>query len=31
MIDRLLPLFESEPLLGSLWIVDDRKVRVRPG
>ena len=31
MIDRLLPLLESEPLLGSLWIVDDRKVRIRPG
>ncbi|MBC8115819.1 MAG: DUF5615 family PIN-like protein [Candidatus Saccharimonas sp.] len=31
MIDRLLPLFDTESLPGSLWIVDDHQVRIRPG
>ena len=31
MIDRLLPLLDTESLPGSLWIVDDHQVRIRPG
>lgn len=26
---KALPLLESEPLIGKLWIVDERKVRIR--
>ena len=28
---RLLTLFEREPLVGHLWIVEDHQVRVREG
>lgn len=31
MIGRLLPLLETEFLSGSLWIVDEHQVRIRPG
>jgi len=26
---KVLPLFETEPLSGKLWIVDESKVRIR--
>lgn len=26
---KALPLLESEPLVGKLWIVDEKKVRIR--
>jgi len=26
---RLLPIFEQEPINGRLWIVDERRVRIR--
>lgn len=26
---KALPLLESEPLIGKLWIVDEKKVRIR--
>ena len=26
---KALPLLESEPLIGKLWIVDENKVRIR--
>lgn len=26
---KALPLFESEPLIGKLWVVDETKVRIR--
>ena len=29
LVQRLLPLLESEPLAGKLWIVDETTVRVR--
>jgi predicted nuclease of predicted toxin-antitoxin system len=28
-ISRLLPVLQSEELLGRLWIVDDRRIRIR--
>lgn len=28
---RIAPLFDSEPLSGHLWIVDERQLRIRPG
>ncbi len=28
-IMRLLPLLSTEPLSGKLWIVDDRRIRIR--
>lgn len=30
LLARLLPLLQSEPLPGRLWIVDDHTVRIRP-
>ena len=29
VLQRLLPLLESEPLAGKLWIVEEASVRVR--
>jgi predicted nuclease of predicted toxin-antitoxin system len=29
MLQRIIPLFETEPLVGHLWIVDEHQVRVR--
>lgn len=29
VIQRLLPLFKTEPLAGYLWLVDEDRVRVR--
>ena len=29
VLQRLLPVLESEPLLGKLWIVEEASVRVR--
>jgi predicted nuclease of predicted toxin-antitoxin system len=26
---RVMPLLEREPLTGQLWIVDDRRIRIR--
>jgi hypothetical protein len=26
---KVIPLLESEPLAGKLWIVDENKVRIR--
>ncbi len=26
---KVLPLLESEPLIGKLWVVDENKVRIR--
>jgi len=31
MITRIIPLLETEPLTGKLWIVDDSRVRIRDG
>ena len=31
LVRTLLPLFETEPLVGRLWIVDETGVRVRGG
>jgi hypothetical protein len=28
-IRRLLELLDKEPLAGSLWIVEDRRIRIR--
>jgi predicted nuclease of predicted toxin-antitoxin system len=29
LLHRLLPIMEEEPLTGSLWIVDEHRVRIR--
>ncbi len=29
ILERLLPMFEQEPLNQRLWIVDEQKVRIR--
>jgi len=29
VLGRILPLFDSEPLVGHLWIVDERQIRIR--
>jgi len=29
-VRRILPLLKSEPLAGSLWIVEDHRVRIHP-
>jgi hypothetical protein len=29
LLERVVPLFASEPLAGCLWIVDAERVRVR--
>ncbi len=29
VLERILPLFDSEPLVGQLWIVDEQQVRIR--
>jgi predicted nuclease of predicted toxin-antitoxin system len=29
VLERLLPVFEREPLAGKLWIVDETSVRIR--
>lgn len=29
LIARVIPLLEREPLAGRLWIVDERRVRIR--
>jgi hypothetical protein len=29
VLQRLLPVLESEPLVGKLWIVEEASVRVR--
>ena len=29
VLQRLLPLFDAEPLDGRLWIVDEQRVRIR--
>jgi predicted nuclease of predicted toxin-antitoxin system len=29
VLQRLLPLLESEPLIGKLWIVEEASIRVR--
>jgi predicted nuclease of predicted toxin-antitoxin system len=31
LLEQLLPLFESEPLQGHLWVVDQHRVRIWPG
>lgn len=31
VLRRILPLFETEPLPGHLWIVDEHQIRVRSG
>lgn len=31
LVRRLLPLLETEPLEGNLWIVDETGVRIREG
>ena len=29
ILSRILPVLSSEPLSGSLWIVDEKRVRIR--
>ena len=29
LIDRLIPLFDREPISGRLWIVDESNIRIR--
>jgi predicted nuclease of predicted toxin-antitoxin system len=29
VLTRLLPLFEQEPVVGKLWIVDESRIRIR--
>ena len=29
IIKRLLPLLDTEPLVGCLWIVDEKRIRIR--
>ena len=31
LVRRVMPLFDSEPLLGRLWIVEESRVRIRGG
>jgi predicted nuclease of predicted toxin-antitoxin system len=31
VVTKLIPLFAIEPLVGHLWIVDERRVRIRGG
>lgn len=31
VLARLIPLFDTEPLVGRLWVVDESAVRIRPG
>ena len=31
VLTRILPLFDTDPLIGHLWIVDEAQVRVRTG
>jgi hypothetical protein len=31
VLKRLISLFETEPLAGRLWIVDEARVRIRGG
>ncbi|MEX1040685.1 MAG: DUF5615 family PIN-like protein [Pirellulaceae bacterium] len=31
LIDQIIPLFDLEPIVGNLWIVQDNGLRIREG
>ena len=31
VLERLLPKFSREPLAGHLWVVEEHRIRLRPG